>query len=61
MVLPKFEYQPLDEGEFRLLWNWTEDHSELKHFKVNEAPPYYALSYTWGRTDIYRRIEVNIA
>lgn len=48
---PQFEYRPLAEGEFRLIWfieAGDDSRCELKHFDLDDAPPYWALSYTWG-------------
>jgi len=46
----RFEYQPLAEGEIRLIRFLDADdlRCELKHFHLDHAPPYWALSYTWG-------------
>lgn len=57
MKLPKYEYQTLTEpGRIRLLrygqCNFDKKPSieiSLETFKIDEAPPYLALSYCWGK------------
>jgi len=57
MRLPKYEYQELSEpGSIRLLrfgqCNFDAKSSiaiSLETFKIDEAPPYLALSYCWGK------------
>ncbi|KAL9596612.1 MAG: hypothetical protein Q9179_004551 [Wetmoreana sp. 5 TL-2023] len=48
-----FRYGKLNGSEIRLvrILRGTDDksiHLELKHFKLDKAPPFYALSYCWG-------------
>jgi len=57
MKLPKYEYQTLTEpGRIRLLRYGQCDFDKkpsieisLETFKIDEAPPYLALSYCWGK------------
>ncbi|KAI1394982.1 heterokaryon incompatibility protein-domain-containing protein [Hypoxylon fuscum] len=44
-------YPKLKEGEFRLLSfnNYQGTSCQLKTYQIDQAPPYIALSYTWGR------------
>ena len=51
-----FSYQPLHADEIRLLRILPGDGiaAELEHAIVAQAPPYIALSYTWGRAP-YRK------
>ncbi|KAK8006070.1 heterokaryon incompatibility protein-domain-containing protein [Apiospora marii] len=60
-------YQPLnkDEREIRLLLIEKPGVSSdmpsclLQAFPIDEAPPYYALSYTWGDASITRPVLIN--
>ncbi|KAI0458461.1 HET domain-containing protein [Xylaria acuta] len=48
---PSYRYHPLVEKSIRLLGLNATDGSSgtLKTVDVNEAPPYFALSYSWGK------------
>jgi hypothetical protein len=54
--LPRYQYSALDSGKesIRLLRIWpseNDDHlieCEIFHTTLSQAPPYIALSYTWG-------------
>jgi hypothetical protein len=58
-------YTPLEEGWFRLLYIQPASNSEaeieckLCPYLVNKAPPYSALSYTWGEPIDLRWITIN--
>lgn len=64
MKLPKYEYQALVEpGSIRLLrfgkCTFGKKPSiviSLETFRVDEAPPYFALSYCWGKKKAKRDI-----
>jgi hypothetical protein len=53
--IQRFKHQAFDnaEAQIRLLrvWRTIDDelHAHLHHFRYNEAPPYVALSYMWGK------------
>ncbi|RFU31490.1 hypothetical protein B7463_g4858, partial [Scytalidium lignicola] len=46
----EFKYTTLKDGEFRLIKlsrHGKDPHYQLLNINLNEAPPYFALSYTW--------------
>lgn len=59
---PQFSYFPLEAGHFRLLQIQSADSNEitceLKHYLIQEAPPYFALSYVWGEGKPDRAITI---
>jgi hypothetical protein len=64
--LPAFEHDPLPEhkSHFRLLQIVRGDFGqhvecELSAWPVSDAPPYYAISYTWGDPEDTTEITVN--
>lgn len=67
MGLPKYEYQALTEpGTFRLLrfgaCNFDSKLSitiSLETFKIEDAPPYQAFSYCWGKKKAKKQIVCN--
>jgi hypothetical protein len=64
MSVPRFGYEPLAEGCFRLLCllpsHKQDDHIkyELETYALSSAPPYEALSYTWGNLTRMERISL---
>ncbi|KAL2068966.1 hypothetical protein VTL71DRAFT_15304 [Oculimacula yallundae] len=58
-----YQYKPLADGHIRLLYLWpgknTAAISLLRVVKLDDAPPFEALSYCWGSTELTHSIEVN--
>ena len=63
--MAQYQYKPLQNSaqQIRLLEILSTEHGRisgsLKHFDLADAPPYIALSYTWGSPHPTRAIHVN--
>ena len=60
----RLQYSPLDDSEIRLVTfsenpapDWLD--LALEHFRVEDAPPYLALSYVWGDASDTRPVRIN--
>jgi heterokaryon incompatibility protein (HET) len=57
-----YEYVPLKEGEIRLLEVYRvklELHCRILCVKLTDSPRYEAMSYTWGSSELFKRILVD--
>lgn len=63
-TLEKYKYSPLKEGEIRLLKLSQRTivspvHCELVHVRLDEAPVFETISYTWGTPSIFKTLIIN--